>query len=264
MRNFIVAWWLALSITSHGQTFTVIKVAGNVTLASGAKVTVRQTLKASEKLIFETEQDYLIVISPETSRRTIKKVPGKKPYELQELLLSFITPDQRPTASRSAEMSYLHQLQSRLTHERLLILNPGRLSIDTVQLALKSPAGILAYTAQPGTKRVYRNIYSKGAIMLDHQSLLGENHTGPAPRVYLEYMPDVKEDPLFVGESIGSFVPIYPQEEKLKAEIKAIVDATPPNSILPEIVFYLRAEYGMPVQENLLTWLQAQQLIPAN
>lgn len=262
MKSVIASLLFGTAVVCTAQTFTVIKVAGNVTLATGQKVTVRQTLKATAQLVFETDRDYLIVISPETSRKTIRKVPAKKAYELEELLRSFITPDQRATASRSAEMTYLHKLQTKLTHERLLILGDGQIAIDTTQLPLKPPAGIIAYNTQPGVQRVYRNIYAKGSIFLDKKNLLGDAAFANMPRVYVEYVPDTREDMLFAPtETIGNFVPVYPDETQLLQELKAIMDGVSENSIMPEITAFLRAEYGMPIKENLLSWLQAKELI---
>lgn len=262
MKTAITSLLFGITVVCTAQTFTVIKVAGNVTLATGQRVTARQTLQATTELVFETEQDYLIVISPETSRKTIRKVPTKKEYELEELLRSFITPDQRATASRSAEMTYLHKLQAKLTHERLLILGDGQITIDTTQLPLRQPTGIIAYNTQPGVQRVYRNVYAKGSLFLDRKSLFGDAAFVSMPRVYVEYVPDTREDLLFApAETIGNFIPVYPKEEQLVEELKAIVAGVAENSVMPEITSFLRAEYGMPIKENLMAWLQAKGLI---
>ncbi|HZY80032.1 MAG TPA: hypothetical protein VFE50_10950, partial [Cyclobacteriaceae bacterium] len=215
------------------------------------------------------KESYIIVNSPQTGRKRISGVPDNAPREFLQLLQSFVQPELRSTASRNISLQYLESLQNSMAFDKLLILGEGFVPVNTEKLSLAKPAIIRAWHSNEKKKPVYLDISNEKGFYLSTNSLYGLDYDKIAanpPKVVVEYFEDAKEDPMFSpGLLLGSFIPIWTNEDNLALELKALLAALPKTKtdkeLFTEISTYLRDEYAPAQEDNLKAWLKEKHIL---
>lgn len=246
--------------------YRIVKVVGVVEDQVTKKpLKTGDVIPSDRKLKFESRTAYIVVSSPETGRKKISGVPDQASRELFELFQSFVQPDLVSTASRAISMEYLERLQASLTHDTLLILSPGYISIDTSKLSLKKPAVVRGWH-HVNNKVKYERISDNAGIRLDKSALFGSHSHRAMPRVIIEYFENEAEDPVFApGVLIAAFVPLYVEEDLVADEVRALISARDQDDstskTFEEIRAYLSAEYAAPQEDNLWHWLSTKGIL---
>lgn len=250
--------------TQDVKRFTVIKVEGQVTCERLGKILGSgDQILSNDKLRFGDEEAYIIVLNPSVGRKAIRKVPPATTKELTGLLKDFVSPERYMTASRSVSFYYMDELQGRLTHDTLLVLGDGFVSIDTAQLMLNDESVIKA-EYRSGRDMVRQQVSRGPAVWLGNKQIFG--HAMSAyPRVILTYYDDKEQDPIFDPPiPIAQFVPVYIDESSLKEEVAALVGAMKDadhKQVFKEITGYVGATYAPADETNLESWLDKNGLL---
>lgn len=240
--------------------YRVVRVVGQV--ESPALKRMLQTgdlIQSQDHLKFGSKDSYVIVNNIKTGRKKISGVPDNEPREFIKLLQSFVQPEKRSTASRAVALQYIEFLQNSMAFDTLLVLGDGRIVVNTAKLPLKKPAVIRAWHSN--FKKVsFQTISDDVSFSLNAKTLFGENIPQPTPKVIIEYFEDEKEQPVLnPGILLAAFVPIFTDEEKLVAEIRAVLDLPGTRTYkekLMDVKGYLAAEYANVQEDNLKVWLK--------
>lgn len=243
----------------------MIKVSGKIhSNLLKREVRTGDEIQASDQLAFDNRNAYIHVINPQ-GRKTIRDIPDQSPRELMFLLEKHLAKNKKYLKSRGSLNKYIESLSGKLAHDTLLILGKGRINIDTAQLSLKKPAGIIAsYPSGPG--QLERLISDASSFLLNRTQLFGDEITDAYPKVTVQYVRDVTDSFFSSTVLIGIFTPYYTDETMLKKEVSAILrsfssmqDKSPER--LEEVYDYLASEYAPPVEENLKEWLAENNLL---
>jgi hypothetical protein len=268
VKHFLLLALLAIGTTVLAQKvsdYRVVKVVG-VVEDQVTKLPLRtgDVIPSNRQLKFDSRTSYIVVSSPDTGRKKISGVPDNQSRELFDLFQSFVQPEIKPTASRSISMEYLDRLQTSLTFDTLLILGPAYVAIDTSKLSLAKPAIVRAWY-HVGKKVTYKGVSDGTGIKLDKETLFG-THTGPRPRVIVEYFENENEDPMFgPGVLIATFVPLYVKETEVAEEVRSLISEMPAgtskSATFESVRSYLYNEYAATQEDNLWMWLSTKGLL---
>jgi hypothetical protein len=245
--------------------YTVIKVSGKVARQEGGKPLANgDKIQINNALTFNSPEDYVIVVSPNSGSQLINGVPERKPYEFIQLLQTYVKPQKKSSAYRSVNTSYISELKGMLS-STILVLGDGQIMVDTDQLSLKRPACIMAQYRLG--KVYYRKISDDRSFYLSKKSIFGTGDIPVESTVALYYCEDESEDPLFGNSTIiGNIFPVYPNEDELLDEIKTLIAVLSGNALTgeqltSEIKHYLELGYAQVIDQNLLTWLSLNGLV---
>lgn len=245
--------------------YTVIKVNGKVhSNFLKREIKTGDEIRPTDQLTFNNANAYIHVINPE-GRKTIRNIPDQSPRDLIVLLEKYLARDKRYLKSRGSISKYIESVSSKLSHDTLLILGNGQIEIDSTQLTLRKPNGITA-SYEWGNQRVEKIISDKTGFSLQQARLFGPGMTAPYPRVTIQYVSDVT-DPFFsTGSVVASFTPYYTDEASLKNEVRAMIRSfgsteSKSGDAVREVLDYLTSEYAPPVEENVVSWLEDNNLM---
>ncbi len=250
--------------------YHVVRVVGKVeSPVLKRELKTGDVIQAKDHLKFHTKESYIIVNSPQTGRKRISGVPDNTPREFLQLLQSFVQPELKSTASRNISLQYLETLQNSMAFDRLLILGDAFVPVNTEKLSLAKPAVIRAWHTNDKKRPVYLTISTDKGFYLSTNSLFGADYDKIAanpPKVVVEYFEDEKEDPMFSpGLLLGSFIPVWVNEDNLALELKALLAALPKSKtekeLFTEISNYLRDEYAPAQEQNLKAWLKEKHIL---
>ena len=269
-RQFLLSLVLTLAAeyvwAQRPDTYTVIKVNGRVISALFKRqIKAGDVVNTSDKLIFESRDSYMHVVNPE-GRKTIRYVPDNSPHELMQLLQTFLSPDKKNRASRGGTSLGLGPIIQQLSYDTMLILDKGRVIIDTLEVSMKKPAGIKA-TYSSKTEKVARIISDGKGFNLGKNYLFDDTMNKPYPRIMVSYYENTMDPDFFTpSELLGYFVPLYVDEDALRNEVKTLIDTLKAyglssSQIITETISYLASEYASPIPQNVKDWLSANKLI---
>lgn len=266
--HFLMLCLFWINIVAQAQeTYTVIKVVGQV-ISKEHQRALRAEDKLQDKnaLQFSSAEDYIIVISPKTGRKTIKGIPDNAPREFIQLLQSFVKPETRSTATRSSSLEYIDKLKNLFTYRSMLILGDGYVEVDTDKLKISSPAGIRVQYRDEKT-HIARKISDDKGFFLNQTAVFGNQVPAVLPKISIQYYEDELDDPMFgKGDWLADFVPVYVDNDQLKQEINILLrsigtSASKTDEQVQEIRKYLESEYGGVILQNMEAWLLAQGII---
>lgn len=245
-------------------SYRVVKVVGKVESSILKRaLKIEDVIPDGDHLKFGSKQDYLIIFHPQSGRKRISGVPDEQPRELNDLLQSFLKPDEKSTGTRGANQAYLEQLKSSL-QDKVLILGDGTIELDPKHISLKSPASIKAEYKTENKKSVVVTVSSGQTLHLDKNTLFPNPQTN-TPKVLLLYFLVNSSNPLESEDFLGNFTPVYAEDTALIPEIKTIVESlkgSPVAEVEKQISAYLANEYARPQPQNLHGWLKSNHLLP--
>lgn len=249
------------ALAQTAGSFTVIKVNGNV-YSNALKRVVKtgDIIQPSDRLQFNSRESYLHVINDKEGLKTVRSVPDNSPRELMQLLQKFLANQKSNRAMRGGTAGW-GKMREQLNHDTLLILGPGRLSILGVDKPLSPPRGIKASYTING-KKVDKLISEGTQISLAKENLFDNNVATEYPSVQVIYYEDVADAFFSPIEMLGSFVPLYVDNQSVKQELRVIVDAlrsagVAEESLMKEVIYYLRNEYATPIEANVEDFLKS-------
>ncbi len=247
------------------STFTVIKVSGSVySAAMNRTVKSGDEITASDKLKFDSQNAYMHVINPSLGLKTVRDIPDDSPRELMGLLQTFVN-NKSPNSTRGAPSNAIEEIRHQLAYPAMLILGEGRIKVDTIHLALKSPAGIKA-TYRIKEKEVERQISDANGFNLGKNYVFDSDAPKQLPEITVTYYEDVNDRFFSTIELIGKFTPSYANEETLARELKVLIGILQlaggnTENIEAHVISYLTSEYEAPILSNLRDWLAVNKLL---
>ena len=256
----------ATVFAQSAEVFRVVVVSGQVDHAKLKRPVLKgDKISAGESLIFGTKTSFIIVISPKTGRKKIRGVPDPSPRELENLIQSFLTPDEKSTASRGMATEYWALLNESL-RDTVLILGDGIITLDKDYIPLAPPAVVVAFYKGKQNEHVTKVLSSGQNICLGKKCLMNDGVQQIHSKVMIEYYLDERTSQELPGsgEFIGYFWPRYGDDAKIEEEIKIIIEAlgkSPHDRILSEIKKFLGEEYGHVQEQNLISWLHSKKLL---
>lgn len=245
--------------------FRVITVQGSVENTKTRKqVQPGDRIGQSDALKFGSREAYVIVISPKVGRKKISGVPDNNPRELENLVKSFLRPDEKSTATRGL-VEYWETLNQSLK-DTVLVLGDGIIPLDKEYINLDKPAVVVAFFKGKNNQHISRVISRGQQICLGAKCLYENEVPERYGYVLVEYYENEKEsrDLPGSGKYIGYFVPHFANEANLAKEARIIAETLTDHSrdhVVREIKKYLSEEYGHVQDDNLLQWLKDIKLI---
>lgn len=264
---FYIAFILSLAVWAQtAEVYRVISVSGSIENTKLSR-TLRQgdRISLTDPLIFSNKTDYIIVIHPKVGRKTIRGVPDNSPRELENLIQSFVKPNEKSTASRSTTTEYWSQLNEALK-DTVVILGDGVVTLKSEFIKLAPPAVVVAVNKVKKGTPVSRKISSQQEVSLSRATLFPDAGNEVSSKVMIEYYADEKLslDLPGSGQLIGYFWPKYVDEVKLEKECRVIADffAEYKNpAVEKEIKSFIEEHYGNVESSNLNRWLNQHQII---
>jgi hypothetical protein len=254
-----------VALAQPAEQFRVITVNGSVENTKTKKqLQPGDRIASSDALKFGSREAYVIVISPKVGRKKISGVPDNNPRELENLVKSFLKPDEKSTGTRGS-IEYWDALNQSLK-DTVLILGDGIVPLDKEYINLDKPAVVVAFFKGKNNQHITR-VVSRGQNLCLSARCLFENEL-PERFGYLlvEYYENEKDsrDLPGSGKYIGYFVPNFANPANLEREARIISETLTDHSrdhVIKEIKKYLSEEYGHVQDDNLLQWLKDIKLI---
>lgn len=255
---------LAVQLTAQQATYTVIKVTGKVySDLLKRNVKTGDEIKATDKLSFDSKDSALRVMNPKEGQKVLRNVPDNSPRELMQLLSKFMMVGggrKGPSSRGNGEFKIMDQLVG----DTLLILGNGEISVDTTEMSLKKPAGIVVNYQLNGA-RVEKVLSSGDRISLGKDNVFSSMLQSNAPKVNMYYCQDTSDTFFSAVAILASFVPVYADEQVLLVEVRAIVASLGPKpaiaTVVSEVTTFLDATYATPIEANLNQWLRDNKVI---
>lgn len=229
--------------------YKVIKVNGQILYKkNGKSMNTGDVFKSNTTLDFKTSTSRAAVVSREKGRFVLTPQIGKSKSNL--------VPAVNNMSSRSGAILNTLDLQNHFNGKYVVI---EEAEIEVGEKAYPIDKDHFFYLQYSYNDEVIRKKLSskENAFLLSSEDVF--NVDGKAIAAFetemsLYYRDDAEKKSV----KISSFIPVFPNEEDLKAEVQIIVDEYSGESkekVVQEITSYINEFYGKPNNENLNSWL---------
>jgi hypothetical protein len=254
MKILISTFIILFSVVqSFGQTtFKVIKVNGDIVLkAKGVSLETGTVFSEKEDLLFRTEDATAAVINSQKGRFILT---GKN-HDLSTAKSNSLPSMYNISTRGSGALTNLIDLQAHFSGN-YVILGKEKIKISSSNFPINDDSFFFIKYAYKGENINKKLDHSGDTLIIDRLKLFtidGKQIPGP----------DNTNIALFYKKGadyllINSFDLIFPDGQKIKKELKVILDeykSKSPNDKISEITYYINEFYGKVDGENLNKWL---------
>lgn len=237
------------SVSLAEDTYKVIRVDGRIVFVrTGKDMSRGDEFRNTEKLDFKTQQSRAAVISRQQGRKILAPSSSGR---------SSLLPAMNNIASRSGGLINAIDLKNHFSG-KYLVIDHNKLVISSSSYPMNDEQFFFFRYEYGGETISKKPEFSKDTLFVDPQELYmidGAPIDGSGITEIQVYYREGKTNTL-----IGSFEPVFPEEEDIIAETEIILEQTETEDKeerINEVMAYLNEFYGKPNKEDLVRWMEA-------
>ena len=258
MRKYIVFLLLVfcVRITYAQDTFTVIKVSGNIIIErTGSQLGIGTSFSQNENLVFKVPDSRAAVINPQRGRFLLT---SQNSVEFRSSKSNYL-PSAAKISTRAVGFGTRTSDLKNNLEGSFVILDENKLVIDTIVYPMASRKYFFIKYDYNNNTINKKLAFTKDTLIIKRNELLTVGGTViPKPQINQMQLIYFKE-----GENgstaVASFTPVFPDPDVFKKEIKIIVDQmemNPYTDKFREISTFIRDFYGKVDENSLKGWLK--------
>jgi hypothetical protein len=237
--------------------FTVIKVNGSIIIQStGSALNIGTAFGQNEDLLFKSTDSRAAVINPKRGRYLLT---SDNVSEFRNSKSNFL-PSSGKVSARGGEMILnINDLKNYFDGNYVIF--------DKIKIKINPEAFPMNDKKYFYIRYLYKNetinkklAFSSDTLIITKNELLTiDGKQIPNPEISEMKLMYMEEGEKYVSTPICAFVPVFPNLEQLKQEVKIILDQMKDktyNEKLCEISSYISDFYGKPEENNLKEWLK--------
>jgi hypothetical protein len=255
---YVLLMFILLQTSSFGQDkFTVIKVSGSIVIQStGSLLNIGTAFSQNEDLLFKSSASRAAVINPQRGRFLLTSDNLSEFMQSKSVFL----PSSGKISARGGNAILTANDLKNYFEGSLVILDRIKIKLnpDVFPMNTKKYFYIrYQYKNETINKKLAFN--SDTLIISKNELLTIDGKQIPNPEITEMKLMYMEEGEKYVSTPICAFIPVFPDLNQLKLEVKIIIDEMSNktyNEKLSEITSYINDFYGKPEENNLKEWLK--------
>jgi hypothetical protein len=259
LAAFVLLTFIFWQTSSFGQDkFTVIKVSGSIVIQStGSTLNIGTAFSQNEDLLFKSSASRAAVINPQRGRFLLTSDNSSEFMNSKSVFL----PSSGKISARGGNAILSANDLKNYFEGSYVIFDKIRIKINPDVFPMNSKKYFYIRYQYKNETINKKLAYSSDTLIISKNELLTiDGKQIPNPEITEMKLMYMEEGEKYVSTPICAFIPIFPDLNQLKLEVKIMIDQMNNKSYnekICEISSYINDFYGKPEENNLKEWLRA-------